>query len=119
MGGSLDHRDYIDRMDMGHHHHMGHHADHQMGPTRLPDGSEFYLLRLLVKEKADYSRSVPENLSEIPQLELSEADTRPITISMTTDDGDAVAHKWQDPHDGRVPHRGPKGRKGDLGDSQR
>ena len=84
MGGGMEHMDmgHMDHMDMGHHHHMG----HQMGPARLPDGSEFYLLRLVVKEKADYSRSVPEILSEIPQPVLGEADTRPITISMTTDD---------------------------------
>jgi|SRR5918993_596347 suppressor of ftsI/bilirubin oxidase len=79
MGGSMD---YMEHMDMGHHQ-----MHHQMGPARLPDGSEFYLLRLVVKEKTDYSRSVPEILSEIPQPDLGEADIRPITISMTTDDG--------------------------------
>jgi blue copper oxidase len=85
MGGGMDHMEHMghmEHMDMGHHH-----MDHQMGPARLPDGSEFYLLRLVVKEKTDYSRSVPETLSEIPQPALGEADTRPITISMTTDDG--------------------------------
>jgi blue copper oxidase len=94
----MEHTDQIDHMKMGHHHHMDHmdmghhdmehhHMHHQMGPARLPDGSEFYLLRLVVKEKTDYTRSVPETLSEIPQPDLGEADTRPITISMTTDDG--------------------------------
>jgi blue copper oxidase len=87
MGGGMDHMEHMDHMDMGHHHMDRHHMDHQMGPARLPDGSEFYLLRLVVKEKTDYSRSVPKTLSEIPQLDLGEADTRPITISMTTDDG--------------------------------
>jgi blue copper oxidase len=76
MGGGMEH------MDMGHHHHMA----HQMGPARLPDGSEFYLLRLVVAEKSDYSRSVPQTLSEVPQLDLSGATIRPITISMTMDD---------------------------------
>jgi blue copper oxidase len=76
MGGGMEH------MDMGHHQHMA----HQMGPARLPDGSEFYLLRLVVAEKSDYSRSVPQTLSEVPQLDLSGATSRPITISMTTDD---------------------------------
>jgi blue copper oxidase len=94
----MEHTDQIDHMKMGHHHHMDHmdmghhdmehhHMHHQMGPARLPDGREFYLLRLVVKEKTDYTRSVPETLSEIPQPDLGEADTRPITISMTTDDG--------------------------------
>src|SRR5215211_3467045 len=55
----MGHMDHMDHMDMGHHHHM----HHQMGPARLPDGSEFYLLRLVVKEKTDYSRNVPKNLS--------------------------------------------------------
>jgi blue copper oxidase len=82
------HAGHTEHMEMGHHHHMpGHHMDHQMGPARLPDGSEFYLLRLVVGEKTDYARSVPETLSEIPQPELGEADTRPITISMTADEG--------------------------------
>jgi blue copper oxidase len=76
MGGGMEH------MDMEHHHHMA----HQMGPARLPDGSEFYLLRLVVAEKSDYSRSVPQTLSEVPHPDLSGATSRPITISMTTDD---------------------------------
>jgi blue copper oxidase len=88
MGGSMGHMEHaghmehMEQMDMGHHHHMG----HQMGPARLPDGSEFYLLRLVVTEKSDYSASVPQTLSEIPQPDMSEAVSRPITISMTTDD---------------------------------
>ena len=72
MGGGMEH------MDMGHH--------HQMGPARLPDGSEFYLLKLVVAEKTDYARRVPESLSDLPQPDLGGAATRPITISMTTDD---------------------------------
>jgi blue copper oxidase len=40
----------------------------------------------VVKERTDYPRRVPETLSEIPQPDLGEAATRPITISMTTDD---------------------------------
>src|SRR5215207_509009 len=82
MGGGMDHMDHMDHMDMGHHHHM----DHQMGPARLPDGSEFYLLKLVVAEKSDYAGRVPETLSEIPQPDLAQAASRPITISMTTDD---------------------------------
>jgi blue copper oxidase len=81
--GHMEHTGHTEHMEMGHHHQMG----HQMGPARLPDGSEFYLLKLVVGEKKDYSRSVLQTLSEIPQPELGEADTRPITISMTTDEG--------------------------------
>ena len=79
MGGDMEH---MEHMEMGHHHHM----DHQMGPARLPDGSEFYLLKLVVNERTDYTRRVPEMLSEISQPDFAEAATRPITISMTSDD---------------------------------
>jgi blue copper oxidase len=87
----MDHMEHTEHMEMRHHHQMGHHMDHQMGhqmgPARLPDGSEFYLLKLVVGEKTDYTRNVPEILSEIPQSEMDEAEARPITISMTTDEG--------------------------------
>src|SRR5215207_5897248 len=75
MGVDMEH---MEHMEMGHH--------HQMGPARLPDGSEFYLLKLVVAEKSDYVRRVPGMLSEISQPDFAEAATRPITISMTTDD---------------------------------
>jgi len=78
MGGGMDPTEHMDHMDRGHHHH-------QMGPARLPDGSEFYLLRLVVAETSDYTRRVPETLSEMPQPDLGGAARRPITISMTTD----------------------------------
>src|SRR5215216_7123484 len=45
MGGGMEH---MEHMEMGHT-EMGSH--HHMGPVRLPDGSEFYLLRLAVAEK--------------------------------------------------------------------
>jgi blue copper oxidase len=67
--------------------HMEHTGHRQMGPARLPDGSTFYLLKLVVNERTDFTKRVPETLSEIPQPELSRAASRPITISMITDDG--------------------------------
>jgi blue copper oxidase len=94
--GHMEHTRHTEHIDhTGHHQQMGHHMDpqtghrmeHQMGPARLPDGSGFYLLKLVVGEKTAYSRSVPETLSEIPRPEPGEADARPITISMTTDEG--------------------------------
>jgi blue copper oxidase len=63
--------------DMGHHHHMG--------PARLPDGSGFYLLRLVVSERMDYARRVPETLSESPRQDFAGATTRPVTLSMATE----------------------------------
>jgi FtsP/CotA-like multicopper oxidase with cupredoxin domain len=77
MGGDMEH------MDMGHHHHMG--------PARLPDGSGFYVLRLVVSERVDYARRVPEILSESSRQEFFGATTRPITLSMATEGG---ANRW-------------------------
>jgi hypothetical protein len=37
-------------MGMGHHH-----MDHQLGPSRLPDGQGFYVLRLVVRDKVEYA----------------------------------------------------------------
>jgi hypothetical protein len=34
-----------------------------MGPARLPDGSGFYVLRLVVSERVDYAGSEPEKPS--------------------------------------------------------
>src|SRR5215210_362554 len=93
IGGGMDHMQHtghMDHMEMGHHHHMA--MDHMamshdhMDPAQLPDGSAFYVLRLVVAEKMEYAGRVPERLSELPQPELGGATTRPITISMTTDD---------------------------------
>src|SRR5215218_3702459 len=75
--------------DPMHHEHemkMGEDMDHHVSPTQLSDGSAFNLLKLVVTEKMDYTRSVPETLSRMPQLDSGRATTRPITVSMTTDD---------------------------------
>jgi blue copper oxidase len=85
MGGGMEHMEHtghMDHMQTGHHHHM----DHHVSPVQLSDGSAFYVLKLVVTEKTAYSISVPETLSRMPQLDLSGATTRPITVSMTTDD---------------------------------
>jgi hypothetical protein len=37
----------------------------------LRNGSEFYLLRLMIKERIDFTRRVPEKLSDIPQPDLA------------------------------------------------
>jgi suppressor of ftsI/bilirubin oxidase len=61
-------------------------SQHHTDTAQLPDGSEFYLLKLVVAQETNYSMSVPETLSEIPQPDFGGAATRLITISMTTDD---------------------------------
>jgi blue copper oxidase len=81
MGADMEH------IDMGHHHHMGHH----MGPDRLPDGSGFYLLRLVVSERVNFAGSVPETLSEPPRQDFFGATTRPITLSTSSEGG---ANRW-------------------------
>jgi blue copper oxidase len=80
--GHVEHMGHIDHRGMGHHHHM----DHHVSPAHLSDGSAFYLMKLVVTEKTDYLRNVPETLSRLPQLDLGGAASRPITVSMTTDD---------------------------------
>ena len=89
MGEGMEHKGHMEHMGhadhtehVGHHHHM----DHHVSPTQLSDGSAFNLLKLVVTEKMDYTRSVPETLSRMPQLDSGRATTRPITVSMTTDD---------------------------------
>ena len=86
----MGHMGHAGHMEMAHHHQMSveptdmsqHHTD----TAQLPDGSEFYLLKLVVAQETNYSMSVPETLSEIPQPDFGGAATRLITISMTTDD---------------------------------
>jgi blue copper oxidase len=98
MAGGMEHMEHTGHMEhmqhmehMGHQHHMamepmdmGH---RHMDSARLPDGSAFYLLKLVVAEKMEYAGRVPQRLSEVPQPDLGEATTRSITISMTTADG--------------------------------
>jgi FtsP/CotA-like multicopper oxidase with cupredoxin domain len=88
MGGGMDHMEHMGHMDHMEHMQTGrhHHMDHHVSPTQLSDGSAFYLLKLVATGKTDYSGSVPETLSRMPQLHSGGATTRPITVSMTTDD---------------------------------
>jgi blue copper oxidase len=88
MGGGMDHMEHMGHMDHMEHMQTGrhHHMDHHVSPTQLSDGSAFYLLKLVATGKTDYSESVPETLSRMPQLHSGGATTRPITVSMTTDD---------------------------------
>jgi blue copper oxidase len=80
MGGGTD---GMESVDAEHHHHM----DQHMGPARLPDGSGFYLLRLVVKKKVDHTGSLPKTLSGSTKQDFSGATTRSITLSMATERG--------------------------------
>src|ERR687889_869755 len=89
MHGGMDHMEHMEHMGHADHtEHVGdhHHMDHHVSPTLLSDGSAFNLLKLVATEKTDYSGSVPETLSRMPELHSGGATTRPITVSMTTDD---------------------------------
>ena len=72
---------HTEHMGTGHHHHMEHH----MGPARLPDGHGFYVLRLVVGVRVDYTGRMPETLSEVPQHDFTGSATQPITLSMATE----------------------------------
>ena len=74
---------HMEHMEMGHHYHAG--------PDRLPDGHGFYVLRLIVTEREDYARRVPEILSVSPWQDFTEATIRPITLSMAFEGG---AKQW-------------------------
>jgi FtsP/CotA-like multicopper oxidase with cupredoxin domain len=69
----------------GHMEHMDHH--HHMGPTRLPDGHGFYVLKLAVTERVDYVRRIPETLAEFARRDFTGASVRPITLSMESEGG--------------------------------
>ena len=60
--------------------------DHHVSLAQLSDGSAFYLLKLVVAQKTYYSSSAPETLCRLPQPDLGGATSRPITVSMSTDD---------------------------------
>jgi blue copper oxidase len=94
--GSMNHDEHH---DTGHEGHAGrgvHSGDAGMGgmdhagASRLGDGQEFYVLRLVVKERADRGVSppaprVPEAVSEAPEPDLSGASTRRVTLSVETE----------------------------------
>ena len=82
MAGHAEHGD-MGHAEMGQHHHMG--------PARLPDGRGFYVLRLVVGERIEYARRVPETFSGSQRQDFAGATTRPIRLSMATEGG---ATRW-------------------------
>jgi FtsP/CotA-like multicopper oxidase with cupredoxin domain len=53
-----------------------------MGGSRLPNGSQFPVLRLNVTSKVAYDKKVPQQLSSIIPINITRADTRPFNLSM-------------------------------------
>ncbi|HVF01058.1 MAG TPA: multicopper oxidase domain-containing protein, partial [Rubrobacteraceae bacterium] len=95
MDGGLDHDAHHDSVHEGHA-GRGNGEGAEMGgmnradASRLGDGQEFYVLRLLVKERADRGVSrpaprVPEAVSEVPEPGLGRASTRRVTLSVETE----------------------------------
>jgi blue copper oxidase len=68
---------------------MGHH----IGSSGLPGGSAFYLLRLLVEERAESVGSIPDRLSDLAPPDASGAATRRIGLSTTPDSG--ALTRWE------------------------
>jgi suppressor of ftsI/bilirubin oxidase len=61
---------------------MGGGGGGMMGGSRLPNGSQFPVLRLNVTSKVAYNKSVPQKLSSIIPINITRADTRPFNLSM-------------------------------------
>ena len=53
-----------------------------MGGSRLPNGSQFPVMRLNVTSKVAYDKKVPQQLSSITPIDTTGADTRPFNLSM-------------------------------------
>ena len=98
------HREHEPGEDMGHASHGGHaemsgmpHADMGgMGPARLPGGQEFYVLKLVVKERVGYDGSLPEVLSTMTPIDAGGANARSLTLSSetSTDETGQMATRW-------------------------
>jgi len=87
------HREHEMGGGMGHggqalHDRMGHTEETHAGAPRLGDGQEFYVFRMVVKDRVAYVGSVPEVLSTVSSTaDASEAAVRLVTLSATTEAG--------------------------------
>jgi suppressor of ftsI/bilirubin oxidase len=71
----------------GSHEEMGHTGEMHEGARQLGDGGEFYVLRMVVKDRVAHGGSVPETLSTVPPADTGGAAVRPVTLSATTEAG--------------------------------
>jgi suppressor of ftsI/bilirubin oxidase len=87
------HREHEMGAGMGHgghgsHEEMGHAEEMHTGTRQLGDGDEFYVLRMVVKDRVAYVGSVPEVLSTVSSTaDASEAAVRLMTLSAATEAG--------------------------------
>jgi blue copper oxidase len=81
MGGGMDHGGHAS------HDEMGHAAEMHEGTRQLGDGDEFYVLRMVVKDRVTHGGSVPKTLSTMPLADTRGAAVRPVTLSAATEAG--------------------------------
>src|SRR5215212_3428946 len=82
MGGGMGHGAHAS------HEEMVHAEEVAAGTPRLGDGEEFYVLRMLVKDRVAYVGSVPQTLSVAPVADTrGAAAVRPVTLSAMTEEG--------------------------------
>jgi blue copper oxidase len=86
------HREHEMGESMGHgghapHDGMAHTEEMHAGTPRLSDGQEFYILRMVVKDRLTQDGSVPEALSVVPPADTRGAAVRTVTLSAATEAG--------------------------------
>jgi blue copper oxidase len=86
------HREHEMGESMGHsgqtsHGGMSHAEESHEGASRLDDGDEFYLLKMVVKDRVPHDRSFPEALSTVPPAGTRGAAERIVTLSAATEAG--------------------------------
>ena len=86
------HREHEMGESMGHGGHASHggmaHAEEMdAGTPRLSDGQEFYVLKMVVKNRVAQDGSVPDVLSTVPSADVCGAAVRTVTLSAATEAG--------------------------------
>jgi blue copper oxidase len=86
------HREHDMGESTGHGGHTSHggmaHAEMDAGSPRLGDGQEFYVLRMVMKDRLTHEGSVPETLSaKAPPADARGAAARTVTLSAATEAG--------------------------------
>jgi blue copper oxidase len=105
MGGGMDHSEHAT------HGEMSQAEETHEGASPLGDGAEFYVLRMVVKDRVAHGGLVPEALSTtVPPADTHGAAVPGDALRGNGSGPDAVAHQRPDLRAGRVPHRGTKRR---------
>ena len=82
MGGGMGHEEHAS------HGGMDHTEETPEATRRLGDGEEFYVLRMVVKDRVAHEGSVPQTLSTVPPAEdTREAAVRTVMLSAATEAG--------------------------------